>query len=744
MNGKGTNILVRFQNKWRSFLWLQTFFVAIGPAVLVYFLSHNLLYAFATLVTVGFFTALWIKPWYPDKIQVSRYIDSKIDHAEYSTGLFLIPTTELSGLAQLQREKIAERLRPTLDGLKPPNRLGMSAVLAGALIVLALVGQQSNWMGVLNSTKQSIPLENAVVFMGQDTITSKFTIPKLVEQQLTINFPGYTRLGSRSTTAMDVKAVKGSRLYWKLKFDREVQNVRMQSMGNEYDMTEANGYYVRNNLIESSGFYNFKFEDLDGNSYSSDLYGIEAVSDTPPEIEIKNLDQFTSFDYSEEKIIVFNTHITDDFGIADSYIIATVSKGSGESVKFREEKMTFERGLAKGAKRLKLPKSINLDRLKLEPGDELYFYVEALDQKSPNPNYSRSETFFAAVKDTVSEAFGVEGTLGVDRMPDYFRSQRQLIIDTEKLIKEKPQLSEHDFKFKSNELGFDQKALRLKYGAFMGEESEVALEVSEDIEDLDVGEDHGDDHSDEEDPLAEYTHDHDGDNEHNLVVDSEKEKDKSKNPLQEFMHDHGDPEMATLFEESLKVKLLKALAEMWDAELYLRLYKPAESLPYQYKALKLIQEIKNDARIYVHRIGFDPPPIKEDKRLTGELKDVNSFSKTADIEYEDAYVNMRNAAATLEDLIDSEQKPLEKDLIVFELAGDELAGLAIKSPGKYLNTLQALSRLINGADTSLEAMIQLRKGLLIAMPKSAVQPHSETRFLNEIDRILLNELELND
>ena len=75
---------------------------------------------------------------------------------------------------------------------------------------------------------------------------------------------------------------------------------------------------------------------------------------------------------------------------------------------------------------------------------------------------------------------------------------------------------------------------------------------------------------------------------------------------------------------------------------------------------------------------------------------------------------------------------------------DELAGLAIKSPGKYLNTLQALSRLINGADTSLEAMIQLRKGLLIAMPKSAVQPHSETRFLNEIDRILLNELELND
>jgi hypothetical protein len=46
----------------------------------------------------------------------------------------------------------------------------------------------------------------------------------------------------------------------------------------------------------------------------------------------------------------FTAVVSDDFGIADAYIIATVSKGTGESVKFREERLQFDsevRGVAK-------------------------------------------------------------------------------------------------------------------------------------------------------------------------------------------------------------------------------------------------------------------------------------------------------------------------------------------------------------------------------------------------------------
>jgi len=745
----GNNILGKFQKRWQVTLLFETVLYAIGPAVLVYFVNGQFWYAFASFLLILMLASLFTKPWRPNMKLASKFIDANIDSAEYSTGLFLTPSDELTGLGKLQQQKIAKRLAPTVKSLKPPSHIKHSFVIAGIFLVMALLANQFNWMDAFKNTSPNIPSQDTVLFQGQDTVSAKTEVPKLIEQQLTIIYPRYTQLGSRSATSMDVKTVKGARLIWKLKFDRAVQNVRMQSMGTEYEMSADNEYYTRSNKVENSGFYNFKFEDLQGNIFSSDLYAIEAVSDTAPEIELKDLDQFTTFNYSEEKDIRFNTVIIDDYGIADSYIIATVSKGSGESVKFREEKITFSNGLNKGAKSLNMSKQLNLDELKLEPGDELYFYVEAMDYKSPLPNVARSETYFAVVKDTASNDFGVEGTLGVDRMPDYFRSQRQLIIDTEKLIKEKPQLSDHDFKFRSNELGFDQKALRLKYGAFMGEENEISTVESEDIGGLDSGDDHDgehhdEDHDDDEDPLADYTHDHDGDNEHNLVDTSLDENKKSKNPLQEYIHDHGDPEMATLFEESLKSKLLRALGEMWDAELYLRLYKPEESLPYQYEALKLIQEIKNDARIYVHRIGFDPPPIKEDKRLSGKLDEVKSFTKYDSYDHKDDFGYMRIAVKILENIIESESAPTEEERLQFEAAGDELATAAIKTPGLYLQTLQRLNRFINGTDSSRESLLLLRKGLLNAIPKSDPNPTIEDAYLDEIDRLLLKELELND
>ena len=74
-----------------------------------------------------------------------------------------------------------------------------------------------------------------------------------------------------------------------------------------------------------------------------------------------------------------------------------------------------------------------------------------------------------------------------------------------------------------------------------------------------------------------------------------KEEHTKEDPLEEYLHNHDDPEESTLFTQSLKSKLRQALNQMWDAELHLRLYTPDKSLPFQYKAQKLIQEIKNSA-----------------------------------------------------------------------------------------------------------------------------------------------------
>ncbi|MGY8916209.1 MAG: tryptophan-rich sensory protein, partial [Flavobacteriales bacterium] len=579
-----------------------------------------------------------------------------------------------------------------------------------------------------NATKNNETHE-LIKFQPLDSTRSNPLPPAITSQKLTIFHPPYTNLAKTVTSNMNIKALEGSKLVWEVQFDTVIQGAFMEISENEYPMARLESGYSKQMFLTETGFYNFKFKATDEATYISDLYAMEVIKDESPLIEIQGLKQFTSFDFSQSKILNFKAELSDDYGVSDSYIIATVTKGEGESVKFREERLTFDDNIASGSKKLVLSKKIDLDQMKMEPGDELYFYVVAIDTKRPKENTSRSETYFAVIKDTLSSQFAVAGTMGADLMPDYFRSQRQLIIDTEKLIADQNRITKEKFNFTSNELGFDQKALRLKYGEFMGDEDGGLGPTTEEV---------GEVETDSESNLLEgYTHDHDGNNEHNLVDHdhSEENDEKSTDPLESYLHNHDDPEESTLFTASLKSMLRQAMAEMWDAELFLRLYTPEKSLPFQYRALKLIQEIKNSARIYVHRIGFDPPPIKEDKRLSGDIDKVNNYNKLERLEQPEAFPFMKKSVERLERLISSGSMVTLKDKELFMMAGNELASLAIQEPGKHLNTLQQLKWISERPITSSSQLKEVQQGLLAAIPKLKPEPKSTNAYQSEINTL---------
>ncbi|GAB5553865.1 MAG: DUF4175 family protein [Saprospiraceae bacterium] len=732
--------LIRFKNRWQLLLLIESLAYAIGAAVFIYLISAHLFISVATFLLVGVLSTLIIKPWKANLEATSSFLDTKFGALEYSTGLLLKPKQELSQLAQLQQLKVEQSLKQVLKGVHPPNHAIQGSIIGLVMIVLGSLLNQNN---ALDYFKPSPPLqmeENLLNFHAEDSSATTITPPKIIKQVINLSYPSYIKLKGYRSDQMNIKSVEGSRVRWNLQFDAEVDSVFLQSTETSYPMTFQNDSYTSSIILKYAGFYNFKFKDLLGNTYTSDLYSIDVTKDEAPVVTLTGIDPFTSFDFDEDKFVQFNSLITDDYGVSEAHIIATVSKGSGEAVKFREEQLSFDEPVVKGSKNMNLSKRIDLDQLKMDLGDELYFYVEVSDLKEPSPNISRSETYFVVLKDTTSYEFMVEGNMGVDRMPAYFRSQRQLIIDTEKLIKKRGKIAVKDFKFESNELGFDQKTLRLRYGEFMGEEAEMEGASEQSTENGSEQQDHDHDH---DDPLAGYTHDHDSENEHNLVPDKAKEE-AAKNPLEEFMHNHDDPEEATLFTESLRVKLRKALNEMWDAELYLRLYEPEQSLPYQYRALRLIQEIKNSARIYVHRIGFDPPPIKEEKRLTGELKDVASFKKSESLEAESKFPFIRKSILRLEQLKAGSGVLLEKDQLLFEKAGNELATLAIESPGKHLKALQQLKWLSEGRDAVNSIYAEIQQSLILAIPKPTNTPNATQQFKDELTQLLIKELEAND
>ena len=733
------NILIKFKQRWHLLLYLEVLLYTSGSTFLVYILSASILLTLIVFLIIGIITSLVIKPWQPSLNETSSYIDNHLETLEHSTSLLLKPSGNLSSIALLQQQKVLERLNKEIRTINPPNHVLRSAIMAAVLIIIGFLSSHLNLFDYFSANKNSIDQENVIRFQPTDSIDVEASIPQLINQTLIVDYPSYTNLRDIKSTKMSVNAVEGSQIKWELEFNKDLQSVSIESMATSLPMQLKDGIYIQYMMLLQPGFYNFKFTDTNGNTYFSDLYAIEVSKDISPKIEIKDIEQFTQFEYTDNKDVTFKSLITDDYGINDSFIIATVSKGSGESVKFREEQLNFDTAVIRGKKTQELLKTINLDAMKMEPGDELYFYVQASDLKTPNSNRTRSETFFLAIKDTTINTFGVEGTLGVDRMPDYFRSQRQLIIDTEKLIKQRLKLSKEDFNFKSNELGFDQKALRIKYGEFMGEEqADGGLVSNESLSDFEMEqeEDHGD-----EDLLDKYSHKHDGDNEHNLV---DEKKSVTKNPLEEFSHGHDDAEMATLFEESLRSKLLKALGEMWDSELYLRLYEPEKSLPYQYRTLKLLQDIKNSARIYVHRIGFDPPPIKEDKRLSGKLKDINSYRKNEAFDAKKEFPFIRKAIYRIEQIININRGITDADQNLFDSAGIELAQKAIESPGQFLSALQGLKELSETKNTTIETLRTVQKGLLQALPSSEFYPTKSRRFTSEINQLLLKELETHD
>ena len=108
-----------------------------------------------------------------------------------------------------------------------------------------------------------------------------------------------------------------------------------------------------------------------------------------------------------------------------------------------------------------------------------------------------------------------------------------------------------------------------------------------------------------------------------------------------------------------------ALEQMWQSELYLRLYEPEKALPYEKKALEYLKSVQQKSRVYVKRTGFDPPPIKEEeKRLTGELKDIDQLIQKQQSEIDE---RMQPLASRVLGLLDKDQLSESEKLTIAEL-----------------------------------------------------------------------------
>ena len=390
---------------------------------------------------------------------------------------------------------------------------------------------------------------------------------------LIIKPPVYTRSASRTQQQLSVKAETGAEVKWLISTSAPVKTLAFKFNETEtvhldpLNAERTKWTYAR--TVSQPGFYQLV---IDGKP--SDLYPIAIIPDLPVSIKINRPGPRTLIDYGQAAKVNLQVSLLDDYGIKDAFIAVTMASGKGEGVSFTEKKLSLNARFD-NQKQLLLNQIIDLEALGMKAGDELYFYISALDNRGQN---SRSDVYFVNRVDTAQLMSMAGMDSGVNLVPEYFRSQRQIIIDTEKLLKEKDKLSEEAFKNRANNLGLDQKLLRLRYGKFLGEESE--------------GEIGGDSHDEDEGP---------------------------EHLEEQYAHNHDNAEDATYFEPELKAQLKAVLTEMWKAELQLRIFKPQPALPFEYKALRMLKDLQQSSRAYVAKTTVKTSQLKEEKRLSGEL-----------------------------------------------------------------------------------------------------------------------------
>ncbi len=653
---------------------------AVAMAVALLFSNIALWWLFPVWSIAFSGLLVFYKRWRVTVNDVVAHLNATYPQLDASVNLFLKSEEERNFLEALQVKKV-DSLLPAIE-IKNPflKKMGTASLFFIASLIVLLLVAYTKPIGHNN--------ENVAVIKGTPAVKEK-SLPAISAIDVLIEPPAYTNKKASSQQSWNVLAEEGSTIQWSVKTNLPIKEIQLvfddslvlnlSSFNNEHDEWRGS------KKIFKPGFYQVKL-----NGQLSELYKIEVIKDLPPVITVKSPKPSITIDYGEPAKVEVNAAVVDDYGITQRYIMATVASGSGEAVKFKEQKIGLQS--FNGEKTADIKQSISLPSLGMQPGDELYFYIAATDN---NNQQSRSDIFIVTLADT-AQLMSLDITINAsDVKPEFFRSERQIIIETEQLLREKDTISESAFKNRSNELGIDQKLLRLRYGKFLGEESEG-----------NIGEAHDE---------------HDG-HEHNKP----EQFGNAAEILDQFSHKHDIAEDATFFDPETKKQLKATLAEMWNAELRLRTFKPAEALPYAYKALRLLKDLQQKSRVYVGKTNIKTPPLQKEKRLTGDLGSIGSPEMQRSKETMSNEADVFKQALSLLEQLKTDMVATPAELNLLERASAGLSRHASTNPAAFMHALQSMrsitNNLVNNKATNNADIVAAQKALYQIIPSASRQP----------------------
>jgi len=610
------------QNRLRAFrrrlLWQRLLHTFAAVTVLV-LIGHWLATPKITMlqqvlaVAVVFFAQLWLSPKWRrlNTNNFLRHLNRRFPDFEESAQLLLLDASDLKPLQSLQRDRALAVYRKNLAQLgqwqAPVRYRPVVAICLACLALFLFTDELASLVDRSVSKRQLAPVS---AFTGdKERVISDISIR--------IEPPAYTGLEAVETDELDLELPQDSLVEWNFSYETNGHEYVLRlSDDRQIELTSSTAKQLfASAVIDKSGLYRLARIGAEEEQTTGEIHSLAVILDRAPVIRMIE-PEVSSLEIPKSGPARFTSRamVKDDYGLNNVEILASVAKGSGEGVKFRDEKLQFDRFTETGKERL-YHKEWDLKALGMEPGDEVYFTVIATDNRLPEANTGRSETLIVRWREDQPPAIAAEG-LAIDFIPEFFKSQRQIIIDTETLIEDKPGLLEQAFRDISFETGQAQADLKQKYGQYLGDEfgegagphTEGSHEEGHEGDE----ESHADDHGD-------AVNSADLGNNMNSVADI----------VRLFGHDHGDPEIGPITRRNPVALMKRAVNEMWQAERHLMQAEPELALPFEYEAYKYLKLARQADRIYVKRLGFEPPPVSEERRLSGELDEILSYRVSA-------------------------------------------------------------------------------------------------------------------
>ncbi len=526
-----------------------------------------------------------------------RWLQRQLDgsgRSEDSADLLFADVARLNPLQQRQRAHVLATLERTMPDLRPrwPRAALALCWIAGLAIALLALG----W-----------PRSAGVSAGIGATATAPTAAPgplQLQSTRLQIDAPAYTGQATLTQNALDAKVAADSRLSWSLRFDRTPSKAWLQFHdGRRLPLREHDGQWQAQDVARAPVLYRVVSEPA---LASTRLYRLDVVPDRAPSVRVLEPAASLVLGTPGQRQWTLRFEASDDYGVAaQAKLSITTTQGSGENITFVQRSVTLTGSGAPTARRF--AHTLDLAALGAQPGNDVIAQLEVRDNHAPSAQTGRSSSVILRLP-TTEVALGAELEGRIKKtLPAYFRSQRQIIIDAEALIRQRRSLAADDFIKRSDAIGVDQRILRLRYGQFLGEESEGAPKAppTSDLPTSDAptadAHDHDDDHGHAQ-AGAHDDHDHDhggaaGNGDTPPVFGS------ATDVLSEYGHTHDHAEAATLLDPQTRATLKAALDQMWSSEGELRQGRPEQALPFAYKALAFIKQVQQAERIYLARVG---------------------------------------------------------------------------------------------------------------------------------------------